>query len=129
MGYSCRPEPCLYKCVRWVCVGICKLLRDVCGLTTGLSCSSFFLLRVVSSLIIDMTVGRRAQTQEAVENPYKKDDVAECTHVERRCDEPCMNFNENPEVGHNNSDQIDKKLVRKLDWVILPVLWVMYWFK
>lgn len=83
----------------------------------------------VSSLIIDMTVGRRAQTQEAVENPHKKDDIAECTHVERRYDESCTNFNDNPEVGHNNSDQMEKKLVRKLDWVILPVLWVMYWFK
>ncbi|TDZ38717.1 Pantothenate transporter liz1 [Colletotrichum trifolii] len=35
-------------------------------------------------------------------------------------------------AGHTGPRQklstAEAKLVRKLDWVILPVLWVMYWF-
>lgn len=76
-----------------------------------------------------MTVGPPAQTQEAIGMSHKKDDVAEYSHVEGRHDELGMTFNENPEAGHINSNQMERKLVRKLDWAILPVLWVLYWFK
>jgi sugar phosphate permease len=31
-------------------------------------------------------------------------------------------------TGRHSPTLEEKKLVRKLDWVILPVLWIMYWF-
>lgn len=30
--------------------------------------------------------------------------------------------------AHSKTDPREIKLVRKLDWIMLPVLWLMYWF-
>lgn len=30
--------------------------------------------------------------------------------------------------GHRKTDPAEIKLVRKLDWHIMPTLWIMYWF-
>lgn len=60
--------------------------------------------------------------------PHEKDNDAKCAHIEHSDEQGGM-ANGNTEVGQRNLDQIEKKLVRKLDWVILPVLWIMYWFK
>lgn len=76
-----------------------------------------------------MAVGSRTKTRGEIGIPHKQDDLAECTHVERRHDEMVVASNEDPQVNPRNFDHIEKKLVRKLDWVILPVLWIMYWLK
>lgn len=30
--------------------------------------------------------------------------------------------------AHKKTDPVEIRLVRKLDWIILPTLWIMYWF-
>ena len=33
-----------------------------------------------------------------------------------------------PTNSHRHASPEEKKLIRKLDWMILPLLWIMYWF-
>lgn len=72
----------------------------------------------------------RCQTKMPVDADitHEKDKDGKCAHVEHSDEQGGM-ANEDPEAGQSNLDQVEKKLVRKLDWVILPVLWIMYWFK
>lgn len=76
-----------------------------------------------------MTAESRPRAQEVAELLHKKEDVANCAHIERREAEHGVMSMEDSEVGRGNSGQMELKLVRKLDWVILPILWIMYWFK
>lgn len=72
----------------------------------------------------------RCQTKMPVEadTTHEKDNDGKCAHVEHSDEQRGM-ANDDPEAGQRNLDQEEKKLVRKLDWIILPVLWIMYWFK
>lgn len=75
-----------------------------------------------------MSVGFPMKTTETFGRPHLKDDAPECDHVERR-NEQCIMANAAPEASERDSRQIEARLVRKLDCAILPVLWIMYWFK
>lgn len=120
-------DPCLYKFIRWVCV-YDSLLPVSFQKPRRLPVTW---LIIVCSRLLDavMAVGSQNRNLEEVKTQHKQEDLAECTHIEERRDELGMTPNEGPEVGPRNFGQLEKRLVRKLDWAILPVLWIMYWFK
>ncbi|KAH6876742.1 major facilitator superfamily domain-containing protein [Thelonectria olida] len=57
---------------------------------------------------------------------HNVEEKGQCHHLEKR--ETPM-FTAVDETGaHKKTDPVEIRLVRKLDWIILPILWVMYWF-
>ncbi|KAL0783711.1 hypothetical protein CaCOL14_001617 [Colletotrichum acutatum] len=67
---------------------------------------------------------------QASSSAPKVDEVAVCQHLEMRA---VPKFHtDTPETEPTgicrSMSSAEKRLVRKLDWIILPVLWVMYWF-
>ena len=49
-----------------------------------------------------------------------------CDHLEKH---DTQIFSSVDETGtHKKVDPVEIKLVKKLDWIILPMLWIMYWF-
>ncbi|KAK1545156.1 hypothetical protein CPAR01_02658 [Colletotrichum paranaense] len=61
----------------------------------------------------------------------KVDEVALCQHLELRAvPKSHIDTSETDPAGiYGSLIPAEKRLVRKLDWIILPVLWIMYWFK
>lgn len=49
-----------------------------------------------------------------------------CPHVEKACLEPSTDVDYSGAAAKQSPEEI--RLVRKLDFIILPTLWVMYWF-
>lgn len=74
----------------------------------------------------DMAVGCETNTKADI--THEKESNTECAHVEHSDGRAVMAVGD-PETGQADLVQTEKKLVQKLDWVILPVLWIMYWFK
>ncbi|CAH0051762.1 unnamed protein product [Clonostachys solani] len=55
------------------------------------------------------------------------EDKGECHHLEKH--QTTGMFSTVDDTGaHKKTDPAEIKLVRKLDWIILPILWIMYWF-
>ncbi|KAF5013947.1 hypothetical protein FDECE_76 [Fusarium decemcellulare] len=54
------------------------------------------------------------------------EEKGQCHHLEKN---ESNIFAAADETGaHKKTDPAEIKLVRKLDWIILPMLWIMYWF-
>lgn len=75
-----------------------------------------------------MAFTSQTKTQIKADTTHEKGNDGKCAHVEHSDEQGGM-ADGDPEAGQRNLEQVEKKLVRKLDWVILPVLWIMYWFK
>ncbi|KAF6842417.1 hypothetical protein CMUS01_03122 [Colletotrichum musicola] len=66
---------------------------------------------------------------EMVSAGPKKEEVPECHHLEKGEDGLTMVVNNTGHTGaRKTNNPAEVKLKRKLDFLILPVLWVMYWF-
>lgn len=75
-----------------------------------------------------MAVGCETNTKAEADITHEKENNVECAHVEHS-DGRAVMADGDPETDQADLVQTEKTLVRKLDWVILPVLWIMYWFK
>lgn len=126
MKRGCPPKQCLYKYIRCTCVND-WLLQDS-DLNTPRLRLTWLPFSYSRSVNANMAFTSQTKTQIKADTTHEKDDDGNCAHVEHS-DEQGRMANGDPEAGRRNLDQAEKKLVRKLDWVILPVLWIMYWFK
>ncbi|KAF6810846.1 hypothetical protein CSOJ01_06061 [Colletotrichum sojae] len=67
--------------------------------------------------------------REMVSAGPKKEEVPECHHLEKGEDRLTMVASNAGHTGaRKTTNPAEVKLKRKLDFLILPVLWVMYWF-
>lgn len=126
MKRGCPPEQCLYKYTHCTC-GNDWLLQDS-DLNPPRLRVTLFLFSYSGSVNAYMAFTFQTKTQMKADTAHEKETDGKCAHVEHGDEQGGM-VNGDPEAGQRNLDQIEKKLVRKLDWVILPVLWIMYWFK
>lgn len=68
--------------------------------------------------------------REMVSAGPKKEEVPEFHHLEKGEDGLTMVASDGGHTGaRKTANPAEVKLKRKLDFLILPVLWVMYWFK
>ncbi|KAF9874401.1 hypothetical protein CkaCkLH20_07964 [Colletotrichum karsti] len=74
------------------------------------------------------SMASEAQNHFEIADKSKKGDTAECHHVERGELPETAAINEGQTSARKKTNPAEIKLVKRLDRIIIPVLWIMYWF-